>query len=122
MKLEHYKTIEDITKELGGLSHSHSSELIGQSLIPRCFAFSVNIVILNIKRQGWVPFCDVLNNKEELCDLINSDGMNLLYPSNEEGEEKAKKLNRLLVFTVAVLAFNPGGIEMFGIKFKATLE
>lgn len=81
-------------------------------------SLGVYIEILNIQKKGFISDAmieDAINSAEIIA--VHSD---VLMYDNQSGE--AVKIFARLARAVAVLAFQPGGVEIFGQKYEAKLN
>lgn len=85
--------------------------------LPPSLSLAVYVEILNIQKKGYISDAmieDAINSAE----IIATKSDTLMYDS--QSGDAAKIFARLAV-SVAILAFQPGGIEIFGEKFEAKL-
>jgi hypothetical protein len=86
--------------------------------LPPSLSLAVYIEILNIQKKGYISDAmieDAINSAE----LIATKSDTLMYDS-KSGE--ASRIFAKLACAVACLAFQPGGVEIFGQKFEANLN
>lgn len=87
-----------------------------KDLLPVTLEIAVSIRIAEIKQMGYIP-SDWQFNAQSLVDDICHKGDQLLYGSQDKGETAA--IFNQLARAIAVLAFQPGGINIFGFKAEA---
>ncbi|MFN6560024.1 MAG: BC1872 family protein [Nostoc sp. ChiSLP01] len=89
---------------------------MSQALIP-CLETAVMLRIMEIRQMGYIP--DYLYEEaRKTGDLIANCGDRLLFRSTKLGE--TAQLFNQAALAIAVLAFQPGGVEIFGFKFEAS--
>ena len=89
-----------------------TSDLLAASL-----EIAVSLRICELKQMGYIP-SDWQANAQSTVNDICSRADELLYGGQNKGEV-AKLFNRVAC-AIAVLAFQPGGINIFGFKAEAT--
>jgi hypothetical protein len=87
-----------------------------RSLMQTTLECGVPLRIAEIQSRGGVTPCE-MNSARELAIDLGSCGDKLLFGSKQKGEV-ASLMNRL-IFAVAVGAFQPGGVTVFGVHFEA---
>ncbi len=89
------------------------------SLLPAMMGMAVILRIRNLEKQGG-PNDENMRELHETADMLGEHGDILLYGGGKPGQ-CAELFNRTAQ-AIAVLAFSPGGVEVFGTKFEARLE
>jgi hypothetical protein len=85
--------------------------------LPPSLSLAVYVEILNIQKKGYISDAmieDAINSAE----IIATKSDTLMYDS-QSGE--ASRIFAKLSRAVAILAFQPGGVEIFGQKYEAKL-
>ena len=88
-----------------------TSDLLTSSL-----EIAVSLRICELKQMGYIP-SDWQANAQSTVDVICSRGDELLYGGQNKGE--VANLFNKVACAIAVLAFQPGGINIFGFKAEA---
>ncbi|MEH1808437.1 hypothetical protein [Nostoc sp.] len=79
-----------------------------------CLETAVMIRIREIKQSGYMSDY-LLESVKETADLIAYSGDTLLFDN-----KKAGAIFNKVALAIAVLSFQPGGVEVFGFKFEST--
>jgi hypothetical protein len=83
-------------------------------------AMAVNLKIMQLQRRHPDTVFETIElHKDAWADLIAYRMDSILYPSSEKEESRARAFG-ILVEALAHLAFAPGGVECFGLRFEAT--
>lgn len=80
---------------------------------------SVTLYIEEIKRYGYIPD-SLLTECREVGQELASNGDNLLYASRPTG--KTAKLFNRVARALAVLGFQPGGVNFLGCKWESKFD
>jgi len=86
--------------------------------LPPTLSLAIYIEIMNIQRLGYVPD-EMLEEARKSADIIANHGDVLLY-DKKSGE--TVKIFAKLARAIACLAFMPGGVEVFGMKFESKFK
>lgn len=86
------------------------------SLLSIFLLYSVTLQIAELQRAGGPSDAD-RERAAAFASVLGPSGDNLLFRSEQPG--RTADLANELAFAVAVLAFQPGGIEVFGRHFEA---
>ena len=87
---------------------------MSQFLLKLSLEAAVPLWIDKLQKQPWST---VMARKDEAAQIIAEKGDIILYRSKKVGET-AKAFNSLAE-GVAILAFAPGGVKVFGLHFEA---
>lgn len=85
-------------------------------ILPTLMKFAVYLYIESLKEKGG-PDAEDLKKAQETSDILGEHGDILLNGGGKKGEQ-ADQFNRT-AHAFAVLAFCPGGVEVFGARFEA---
>ncbi|HYW17723.1 MAG TPA: hypothetical protein VE956_00165 [Nodularia sp. (in: cyanobacteria)] len=78
-----------------------------------CLEAAVMLRVIEIKQSGYISDY-LLESARETADLIAYSGDTLLFDN-----KKAAPIFNKLAIGIAVLSFQPGGVEIFGFKFES---
>ena len=87
------------------------------NLLPMMMPMAVFFRIKTMEKQGG-PSAEDTRKAMETADMLGERGDILLYGGGKSGD-CADLFNRT-AHAIAVLAFEPGGVELFGTRFRAT--
>lgn len=82
---------------------------------------AVPLKITEYRQRGGPSDEDIRRVREESCWLIASQADSLLYRDHREPRGKTAQIFNCLVDGLAVMAFCPGGVRMFGEHFEAVM-
>jgi hypothetical protein len=111
---------------IGSPDRSHRAPTIGEgresrdihmnSLLEMMMPMAVFLQVKSLEKQGG-PSPEDMAKIQETSDMLGEHGDILLHGCGKKGE-CADLFNRT-AHAIAVLAFVPGGVELFGTKFEA---
>lgn len=81
-----------------------------------CLEVAVMLQIREIKNSGYISDY-LLESARETADLIAYSGDTLLFDN-----KKAGAIFNKVAMAVAVLSFQPGGVQIFGFKFESNFN
>ena len=87
-----------------------------QNLLSSMLQVAVPLHIMRLKEKGG-PTQDDMKKAQETSDILGEHGDILLHGGGKKGEA-ADQFNRT-ASALAILAFCPGGVELFGQRFEA---
>jgi len=87
-----------------------------KKLLPEMIRLAVILRIEMLKKQGG-PEAEDMKKVQETSDMLGEHGDILLHGGGKPGQ-CADLFNRT-AHAIAVLAFVPGGVELFGTRFEA---
>lgn len=88
----------------------------GQAL-PPSLELAVALRIVDIKRMGYIPE-QLYQQLPEIASLMAEHGDILLYGGGKKGQ--VVDIFNKITLAITILAFQPGGIEIFDYKFEAS--
>lgn len=86
--------------------------------LPPTLSLAIYIEVINIQRLGYISD-EMLEEARKTAEIIANHGDILLY-DKKSGE--ASKIFAKLARAIACLAFSPGGVEIFGMKFESKFK
>jgi hypothetical protein len=81
-----------------------------------CIEVAVMLRVREIKQSGYISDY-LLESVKETADLIAYSGDTLLFDN-----KKAGSIFNKLAIAIAVMSFQPGGVEIFGFNFESRFE
>lgn len=85
--------------------------------LPPSLSLAVYVEILNIQKKGYISDAMIEDATINSSEIIATHSDDLMYDKSG----KASQIFARLAVSVAILAFQPGGVEIFGEKFEAKL-
>lgn len=108
--------IDAFNESMQGADQSEQTKLV---LFQSTLEAGVRAAIGDIHHTGG-PSDWQIEKVREFSSILGAKGDNLLYGSKKKGE--TAELMAHLCECVAIMAFMPGGISLFGLHFEETIE
>ncbi|GHO59194.1 hypothetical protein [Ktedonobacter robiniae] len=110
--MEYYKQLHDIEQTL----HNYESTL---ALLAPALSATVPLYIYRIQQRGGITDLDIVRVQSYTQDLMTR-GEDLYFRRGKDGET-GTRFDQVAEI-IAVLAFSPGGITVFGLHFNAYVQ
>lgn len=99
------------TQELDEVNASHPLAIVLSALVP--------MKIMELQARGGPDEWD-FERAQSCADLVAEKMDGVLYRGNKHGDAGASVA--AIVFSLAVMAFNPGGVKLFGTHYCSEVE